>query len=172
MQSQVLEARPGTPGLGRYWILGAWRPSPGGSMILTMLPKIVSNLVGFIGFIVVCVLIGMVVTVIQRARNWRSRPAKAASWPVAEGTIQFVDSVLIYGFWGYSPVDTAEFSYSVNDEYYSGKLMFSRQPSTQGRPPQALINQKIQVRYDPRKPEKYSVPNQEVIGFLLRPYGT
>jgi len=126
---------------------------------------------GIIAFIVVCVLAGLVVAGIQRLLNWGSRPAKAASWPVAEGTFQSVDTVLIYGFWGYSPVDTGQFSYSVNDEYYSGKLMFSRRSSTDGRPPRVLINQKIQVRYDPRKPEKYSVPRQEVIGFLLRPYG-
>jgi hypothetical protein len=136
-----------------------------------MLSTITSYLVGFIGFIVVCILAALVVGVIGRVLNWGSRPDKTASWPVAEGTVQSVDTVLTYGFWGYFPVDTGGFSYSVNDEYYSGKLMFSRRSSTEGRPPRALINQKIQVHYDPRKPEKYSVPRQEVNGFLLRPYG-
>jgi hypothetical protein len=135
-----------------------------------MLSTVISNLVGFIGFIVVCVLAALVVGVIGRVLNWGSRPDKTASWPVAEGTVQFVDTALVRGFLGVSLVDTGEFSYSVNDEYYSGKLMFSRRSSTDGRPPRALINQKIQVRYDPRKPEKYSVPKQEVNGFLLRPF--
>ena len=36
--------------------------------------------------------------------------------------------------------------------------------------PKDLVDQKIQVRYNPRKPEKFSVPQQEIEGFLLDPY--
>jgi hypothetical protein len=95
-------------------------------------------------------------------------PKKAANWPVAEATIQSVDRVGVHT--GQRYIDVGEFSYTVNDEYYSGKLRISRSFSTHDGSPGDLVNQKIQVRYDPAKPEQFSVPQAEIGGFLLDPY--
>jgi hypothetical protein len=98
------------------------------------------------------------------------RPDKTAQWPVTEGTIRSVGTVVVSAGRQSYQVDVGDFSYVVNDEYYSGRLKISSSFSTHGASPRDLINQKIQVRYDPRKTEKFSVPPQEVRSFLLDPY--
>jgi hypothetical protein len=107
------------------------------------------------------------------------RPEKAANWPVTEGTIQSVGKVAVNAGRGSYQVDVGDFSYIVNDDYYSGRLTLSRpndgrlavcDPFTSDGSPKDLVNQKIQVLYNPRKPEQYSVPPAELWGFLLDPY--
>jgi len=98
------------------------------------------------------------------------RPEKAANWPVTEGTIQSVSKVVVNAGRNSSSVDVGDFSYNVNNEYYSGRLTISRSFSTGDGSPRDLTHQKIQVRYNPQKPEKFSVPPQELGGFLLDPY--
>jgi hypothetical protein len=110
------------------------------------------------------------------------RPTPAdnpANWPETEATIQSVGKVAVnVGRYSYQ-VDVGDFSYTVNDEYYSGRLTLSRpndgrlavcNPFSSESSPRDLINLKIQVRFNPRKPEKYSVPPAELAGFLLDPY--
>jgi hypothetical protein len=120
-----------------------------------------------------CALSALVVFLIRRP----VRTEEAASWPVTEGTIQSVGKVS--GGRNSPPVDVGDFSYTVNDEYYSGRLTLSRpndgrlavcRPFTSDGSPKDLVNQKIQVRYNPRKPEKFSIPPQELGDFLLDPY--
>ena len=67
-------------------------------------------------------------------------------------------------------VDVGDFSYTANDDYNGGTLRISRSFSTHDAQPKDLINQKIEVRFNPKKPEVYSVPPQEMGGFLLDPY--
>lgn len=98
-----------------------------------------------------------------RARRDKGAP----DWPVTEATIQSVtersaDNPATY--------DIGDFTYTVNDDYFSGKVRISRSFSTHGASPQDLVDQKIQVSYNPRKPRKYSVGQSEVGGFLLDPY--
>jgi hypothetical protein len=91
-------------------------------------------------------------------------------WPTAEGTIQFIRKVTVNaGRYSYQ-VDVGDFSFTVNGEYYSGRLKISRSFSTHQALPKDLANQKIQVRYNPLNPDKYSVPPQEIGGFLLDPF--
>lgn len=91
-------------------------------------------------------------------------------WPMTEATIQSVGKVSVnVGRSSYS-VEVGDFTYNVNDEYYSGRLTISRSFSTHDHSPRDLVDQKIQVRYDPQKPEKVSVPQTELGGFLLDPY--
>jgi|HubBroStandDraft_2_1064218.scaffolds.fasta_scaffold1080063_1 hypothetical protein len=96
-------------------------------------------------------------------------PDKTEQWPVTEGTIQSVGKVAVGGR-GSTPIDVGNFSYIVRDEYYSGMLTISRSFSTHDGLPKDLISQNIQVRYNPGKPEKYSVLPTELGGFLLDPY--
>ncbi|HUD13143.1 MAG TPA: DUF3592 domain-containing protein [Terracidiphilus sp.] len=102
---------------------------------------------------------------------WQNgRPNKTDSWPVAEGTIQSVGTVVVHAGRDSHSVDVGDFSYNVNDEYYSGRFTIAPSSSTGGHSPRRLVNQKIKVRYNPEKPEKSSVPQTEVGGFILGPF--
>ena len=90
-------------------------------------------------------------------------------WPVAEGTIQSVGKVIGSGRGSY-PLDVGDFSYVVNDEYYSGRARISRSFSTGDSKPGDLVGKKFQLRYNPRKPDKYDISQSDVGGFLLDPY--
>ena len=119
-----------------------------------------------IALFILYAIVALVVSFIRRPVN----AEKAANWPVTEGTIQSVGKVVVEAGRDSYSVDIGDFSYYVNNEYYSGRLTISPSFSTGDRSPRDLINQKIQVRYNPRKPEKFSVPQTELEGFLLDPY--
>jgi hypothetical protein len=100
-----------------------------------------------------------------RSRNGKGKGVSA--WPLTEATIQSVNQRSAYNP---AMADVADFSYTVNDDYFSGKVQISRSFSTHSASPGDLVDQKIPVRYNPRKPQKYFVPQAEVGGFLLDPY--
>ena len=91
------------------------------------------------------------------------------NWAVTEATIQSVDRVNGSGRGSY-PFDVGDFSYVVNNEYYSGRATISRSFSTDNSQPKDLVSKKFQVRYNPCKPDKYDLSQAEVGGFLLDPY--
>jgi len=111
-------------------------------------------------------LAGLVVYFVRRP----VRPEEAANWPVTEGTIQSVTNITFRTAERSDLTYAGDFSYHVNDEYYSGKVRISRSFSAHNHSAEDLINQKIQVRYNPRRPEKFFVPQAELGGFLLDPY--
>jgi hypothetical protein len=112
-----------------------------------------------------CALAATVVALVRR----RIR-AGAADWPVTEGTIQTVSPAPNRYEQIADSHHVGDFSYTVNDDYYSGRVMISRAFSTHDHSANELVNQKIQVRYNPRKPERFSVPPQEVGDFLVDPW--
>jgi len=95
-------------------------------------------------------------------------PEKAANWPVTDGTIQSVSRVAVSR--GSYSLDVGDFSYKVDGEYYSGRVTIGKSFSTGDRSPKNLINEKFQIRYDPRRPGKFSLAQTELGGFLLDPY--
>lgn len=95
---------------------------------------------------------------------------KAANWPETEGTIQGVYRVVVNAGRSSYFLDVGDFSYKINDEFYSGRATISRGFSTNDRSPKELVDHKVRVLYDPQKPETFSFPKQEVQGFLLNPY--
>lgn len=102
---------------------------------------------------------------------WRSASQnKAEAWPVTQGTIQSVGTAVVHAGRGSRSVEVGDFSYNVNDEYYSGRLSITSSSPTGERSPRGLVNQRIEVHYNPRKPEKFSVSQTEVGGFILSPY--
>lgn len=142
------------------------------SLALNVTILVMSSVVGLIVHQYVIVLFALYVLailVIFLVRRPVS-PEKAASWPVTEGTIQSVGKVHVDAGRNSYSIDVGDFSYIVNDDYYSGRLTITRSFSTHDAQPRDLVNQKIQVRYNPRKPEKYSVPQAELGGFLLDQY--
>jgi hypothetical protein len=102
---------------------------------------------------------------------WRFKRAdKTDQWPVTEATIQSVGVVAVNQGKTSVLLDFGDFYYTVDDEIYSGRLKISRSSSTHDALTRVLVNQKVQVRYNPRKPDMYFVPQAEISGFLLDPY--
>lgn len=122
-------------------------------------------------YIIVLVTIFLIANLVIFIARQPVSAKKAANWPITEATIQIVRVVYVPSS-GRStrPQDLGDFSYTVADEYYSGTLAVSSSFSTGNAAPADLINKKIQVRYNPSKPEQFSVPQQEIAGFLLDPY--
>jgi hypothetical protein len=118
---------------------------------------VVLFVLGLLGFLAAVIVVGM-------------RPDKSPSWPSTEGTIQLVNKVFVNAGRASYSLDVADFSYRVNDEYYSGRLTLSSSPSSGNGSPISLINQKILVLYDPQSPEKFRVQQPELAGFLLASY--
>jgi hypothetical protein len=64
----------------------------------------------------------------------------------------------------------ADFSYSVNDEYYSGRLTVAPVGPKGEVSPRTLVHQTIQVRYNPLEPKKFSFSQTDVGDFSLSQY--
>jgi hypothetical protein len=93
------------------------------------------------------------------------RSKKSEQWPVTDGTIQSVNTEIIREGRGSTELPVCDFSYCVDGEYYSGRLSISRTSAPDDYSPRNLINQKIHLRYDPKKPAKCFVPPVDLDGF-------
>lgn len=119
-------------------------------------------IVGFTLYLVIMIVIAIVRSPVS--------PKKAANWPTTEATIQSVGAVAVNSGRSSYTLVVGDFSYIVNDDYYSGRVTISRSFSTGDHSPKELVDQKLQIRYNPQKPEKYFVPQSEIAGFLIDPY--
>lgn len=91
------------------------------------------------------------------------------NWLTTEATIQSVGKAIGEGK-NSCPVDVGDFSYVVDGEYYSGRATISRAFSAGDGRPKDLVNRNFQLRYDPRKPDKFDLSVADVDGFMLYPY--
>jgi|SRR6185437_15380861 len=102
---------------------------------------------------------------------WRgAHPTASESSAETEATIQSVGKVNVSAGRSSYTIEVADFSYSVNNEYYSGRMRVSPSLSGDDHSTRDLVNQKFQVSYNLAKPEKFSVAQTEVGGFALDPY--
>ena len=102
---------------------------------------------------------------------WRyTHPNKAEAWPSTDGTIQSVNTVVVHAGRNSYSVEVADFSYSVDDEYFSGRLTITSTPSNGELSTRSLIHQRVQVHYNPRRPDKFSIAQNEIGGFSVSPY--
>ena len=115
---------------------------------------------------VVCV-VGVIVLLYRRLPV---SAATAASWPETEGTIRSVHRVVVNAGRSSYFLDIGDFSYKVNDEFYSGQATISRGFSVGDDSSKELVDRKVRVLYDPQKPETFSFPQQQVGGFVVNPY--
>jgi len=123
---------------------------------------------GFIVLLALGALAAFVVWFVWQFWSILQSNRKAASWPLTEATIQSVGTVVVHaGRGGTCSLDVGDFSYTINNDYYSGRLRISPSSSTGDASPKALIHQNFQVGYNPQKPEQHSVPQTELGGFLL-----
>ena len=119
-----------------------------------------------LGLVVVALLLFTSVAVFINRRQVSAK--NALNWPLAEATIQLV-RIDHYGRNTGNPIYVGDFSYTVGGDYYSGCVGISGSFSTGEAAPEGLVNQKFQVRYNPGKREQFSIPQQEIGGFLLDP---
>lgn len=115
-------------------------------------------------------LVFAIVMIVVAYRRWPVSAAKAANWPETEGTIQGVNRVVVKERYSSYVLDVGDFSYKVNDEFYSGRVTISRGSSNDDGSTKVLVDQKVRVLYDPEEPETFSFPQQQVGEFLLSPY--
>ncbi len=94
-------------------------------------------------------------------------PNKMEQWPMAEGTIQSVNTEITYQGRGSTAHPVGDFSYRVGIEYYSGRLRVSCTDDGGDRSPKTLVGRKISVRYNPQRPEEFFVPPTDVDGFSI-----
>jgi len=108
-------------------------------------------------------------TVVVVSLVWQKfGPDKTAAWPITEGMIQSVNTEIVYQGRGSHADDVCDFSYVVNGDYYSGRLLVSRRSEeAQSAALTVLVNKKFPVRYNPRKPEKFAVVSVDLDGFCL-----
>jgi len=101
----------------------------------------------------------------------RAKPADdPANWSTTEGTIQSVERVAVNSGRTYYMIDVGDFSYVVNDEYYSGRATISRSSFSDGGTPADLVNKRFQVRYNRQQPDKFDLSMSDVAGFVLERY--
>ena len=117
----------------------------------------------------IVIVIGAVASFVVWIHRRAALKENSDNWPVTEATIQSVGKVVGSGRGSY-PLDVGDFSYVVNDEYYSGRATISRSFSAGDGQPNDLVNRKFQLRYDPRSPDKYDLSQSELAGFLLDAY--
>lgn len=102
---------------------------------------------------------------------WRQgRSDKTGKWHVTEGTIQSVNSEIIYQGRSSMEVPVCDFSYQVNGEYYSGRLSVSGFTAPDDPHIRKLIDRKIEVRYSPTNPKKFLVPSVDLDGLSVGKY--
>jgi|SRR5580692_4809453 hypothetical protein len=112
---------------------------------------------------------GVGVFVLWRVRH-RSPVDNPATWPETDATIHSVGTVIMNaGKYSYT-LNVGDFSYVVNDDYYSGRATISRSSFAGDIKPNDIVNKKFRVRYNPRNSEKYDLSQSDVGGLLLDQY--
>lgn len=116
-----------------------------------------SALVYIIAAIVVVVAFGRVYVAYVK----KTRLKGAVDWPETEGTIRSA-TVRLVGRAGYrtEKLPFFAFSYEVDSEYYSGRFGLRVDEERANQLTRDLVDTKITVRYDPKRPETYCLPEE------------
>lgn len=97
---------------------------------------------------------------------WRQRRnvRQTAGWPLTEATIETVqDEVVSHSKRPAITLPVLAFSYHVAGEYYSGRFAlypYIADPGDMTR----MIGRKLQVRYNPDRPETWFIPDKLIEG--------
>jgi hypothetical protein len=91
----------------------------------------------------------------------KNRLKGAVDWPEAEATIRS-GNVRLVGRGGHrtQKLPFFAFSYEVDGEYYSGRFGLQVDEERAGQLSRDLVDTKITVRYDPKRPETYCLPEE------------
>jgi hypothetical protein len=107
---------------------------------------------------------GVVVALFVRLFRNANREVEAKSWPSTEATIQSAEIETVDR--GRSAVELPcfAFSYAVNGEYYSGRFSLSRDDARLPAFLREMIDQKVTIKYDPKRPGSFSVKDVFIEG--------
>jgi hypothetical protein len=98
---------------------------------------------------------------------WRVQNAK--KWPSTEGTIQSADIEVASTYLrGVLSLPVCAFSYRINGEYYSGRFSLVPNMGSGEALIQRSVGRKIRVRYNPRNPSVYFLPDEVMDGCEVR----
>ena len=116
-----------------------------------------SALVYIVGAIVVIVAFGRVYVSYLEKRRLKG----AVDWPETEGIIRSA-TVRLISRAGYrtQKLPFFAFSYEVDGEYYSGRFGLQVEEERAGPLSRDLVDTRITVRYDPKRPETYCLPEE------------
>jgi len=119
------------------------------------------------GVLITLGLLGVVAVVVAVAIGWwwwlRKRVEEAEGWLQAEATIESGGLEGTAQSWARLP--TFAFSYRIAGRYYSGRfVLFRYRTDPDSSLIERMIGRKLQVRYDPRRPEVWFIPDKEIEG--------
>ena len=93
------------------------------------------------------------------------RIQKARGWPSTEATIQSADVEVASTYrHGVLRLPVCSFSYIVNGEYYSGRFTVLANLGESESLVERMIDRKFSVRYNPRRPSVYFIPDGRIDG--------
>jgi hypothetical protein len=99
-------------------------------------------------------------------KMWRLN--RSRHWPTTEATIQSAEiEVVNSGKYIKSKLPCFAFTYSVNEETFSGRFSLEAWGEQAERSLKELLDRKLTVQYDPRKPEFWHIPSEVFAGFPL-----
>ncbi len=112
-------------------------------------------------------LLGIVAIVVAIAIGWwwrqRKRMEEAEGWLPVEATIE--TGGLEAAAQGRARLPTFAFSYRIAGKYYSGRFALLQDTADPDRSLiDRMIGRKLQVRYDPRRPEVWFIPDKVIEG--------
>ena len=114
-----------------------------------------------LGWIAAIVVIGGLA--VQLIRNER-RQKEAQSWPSAEATIESSGMEAVGSGRPAADLPCFAFSYVVNGEYYSGRFSLSGGKDRSESLLREMVDRKINVKYDPTRPESYMIAEDVIEG--------
>lgn len=107
---------------------------------------------------------GIVVATGMSESRMDEKVADTADWLETEATIQ--DAVIVridkYTWW-----PSFAFSYSVKDEYFSGRFILKANEKQRDEPMKTLLNQKFPVQYDPGNPSAWYIAKETLGGYVI-----
>jgi len=110
--------------------------------------------------------LAVVAVVVAIATDWwrrqRKRVEETEAWPQAEATIE--SGRLEATAQGRVNVPTFAFSYQTAGKYYSGRFGLMPHTTDSDSIIDRMIGRKLQVRYDPSRPEVWFIPDKVIEG--------
>ena len=111
-----------------------------------------------------CIAAGLIAWIVRNAIH----ESQARNWLSTEATIQSAGIETI-GTGRYSEeLPCFAFSYVVGGEYYSGRFALSAKDDHADALIKEMVDRKLIVLYNPKRPSSYFIPNDEMEGYEVR----
>jgi hypothetical protein len=96
---------------------------------------------------------------------WNARrAAQARNWPSTEATIQLAKIEAVRNGRFSEDLPCFAFSYVVDGEYYSGRFALSAKGDRADALIKEMVGKKLTVRYNPKRPASYFIPDDAIEG--------